>query len=83
MSCRSNSVCIPIDAARRRSIGVSQSLHHRTPVLCFFETHELRIRVLLGAPSGRQQIHKESKDVEGKDEGDDPFCMILVSVFLI
>ncbi len=29
--------------------------------------------MLLGAPSRRQQIHKESEDIEGKDERDDPF----------
>lgn len=35
--------------------------------------HKLGIRVLLGAPGGGQQIDEESEDVEGEDEGDDPF----------
>lgn len=73
MPCRSNRICIPIDAIRRRPVGVSRILHHRTPILCFFATQKLSVRVLLGAPGRRQQIHKESKDVEGKDERDDPF----------
>lgn len=73
MSCYSNSVCIPIDAIRRRSIGVSGMIHHRTSILCFFEMHKLSVRVLLGAPSRRQQIHKEGEDVESEDESDDPF----------
>ena len=29
--------------------------------------------MLLGAPGRRQQIHKEGKDIEREDEGDDPF----------
>lgn len=39
--------------------------------------------MLLGAPSGRQQINKESKDVESKDERDDPFengCYVLSTI---
>ena len=69
---RSDCVRIPIDTVRRRSIAVSRSLHHRAPILRSFEMHELGVRVLLGAPGRRQQIHEESKDVESEDERDDP-----------
>ena len=72
MSCRSNRVCIPIDAIRRRSIGGSGRIHHRTPILRSFEMHKLRVRVLLGTPSCRQQIDKEGEDVKGEHERDDP-----------
>ena len=70
MPCRSKCVCIPI---RRRSIGVSGLLHHRISILRSFEAHKLSVRVLLSAPSRRQQIHEESKDVESEDERDGPF----------
>ena len=35
--------------------------------------HKLRIRVLLGTPSCRQQIDKEGEDVKSEHERDDPF----------
>ena len=63
----------PQSAIRRRSIGICRTLHHRTPILGPFEMHELRVRMLLRASRRRQQIHKEGEDVEGEDEGDDPF----------
>ena len=75
VTCSSNRVRISIDTIcrRRRSIIVRSLLHHRSPILYSFETHKLSVRLLLGAPSRRQQIYKEGEDVESKDERDDPF----------
>ena len=72
MSCRSNGICIPIDAIRCHSIGGSGRIHHRVPILRSFGMHKLRVRVLLGTPNCRQQIDKEGEDVESEDERDDP-----------
>lgn len=72
MSCRSKGVCIPIDAIRCHSIGGSGRIHHRTAILRSFRMHELRVRVLLGTASCRQQIDKEGEDVKSEHERDDP-----------
>ena len=63
---------MPIDAIRCHSIGGSGTVHHRTPILRPFEMHKLRVRVLLGTPSCRQQIDKEGEDVKREHEGNDP-----------
>lgn len=70
---RSSSVRVPIGALGRHPISTLRIFHHRAPVPRFFEMHKLSVRVLLRAPSGGQQIHKESKDVKRKNERDDPF----------
>ena len=71
ISYRSNGVCIAIDAIRG-SIGEPGGIHHRTPILRSFEVHKLRVRVLLGTPSCRQQIDKEGEDVKSEHERHDP-----------
>lgn len=69
-----NSVRVAHDAiCCRRSVGIGRIFHHRTPILKPLAMYKLRIGVFLGAPRRRQEIHKESEDVESEDEGDDPF----------
>ena len=73
VSRRPNSGGIPSGAIHHHCTVICSTVRHRTAILRPLETHELRVRVLLGAPRRGQQIDKEGQDVKGEDEGDDPF----------